>query len=390
MKRPPPVALSEIIATKSGSVDPSKFTDEIFDLYSIPAFDKGQSELVAGSEIGSSKQVVQPGDVLLSKIVPHIRRAWIVGKNRGRRIIASGEWIVFRSDRAAAGYLRQVLVGDPFHAEFMNTVAGVGGSLVRARPSHVAKIKIPLPPLAEQRRIAEVLDRAEALRAKRRAALAQLDALTQSLFLDLFGDPVSNPKGVKVVRLAEVATRITDGVHQKPNYTESGVPFISVKDITTGKLIFDQCKFISVDDHERFTKRCKPERLDILYTKVGATYGRPAIVETDREFSLYVSVCIIKPRKDLIDPYFLNAAMGTSAVKNQADRRIKGIGVPDLHLDQIQSFLIPLPSMSQQREFTRRVTAVESLKTAQRAALAELDALFATLQHRAFRHGKFF
>jgi type I restriction enzyme S subunit len=84
-------------------------------------------------------------------------------------------------------------------------------------------------------------------------------------------------------------------------------------------------------------------------------------VETDREFSLYVSVCIIKPRKDLIDPHFLNAAMGTAAVKNQADRRIKGIGVPDLHLDQIQSFLIPLPSMSQQREFTRRVTAVEAL-----------------------------
>lgn len=253
------------------------------------------------------------------------------------------------------------------------------------RLSDVAMMKIPVPPLAEQRRIAEVLDRAEALRAKRRATLAQLDSLTQSLFLDLFGDPVSNPKGVKVVRLADVATRITDGVHQKPNYTESGVPFISVKDITTGKLIFDQCKFISVGDHERFTKRCKPERLDILYTKVGATYGRPAIVETDREFSIYVSVAIIKPRKDLIDPHFLNAALGTSAVKNQADRRIKGIGVPDLHLDQIQSFLIPLPSMSQQREFARRVTAVEGLKTVQRASLAELDALFATLQHRAFR-----
>ena len=77
--------------------------------------------------------------------------------------------------------------------------------------------------------------------------------------------------------------------------------------------------------------------------------------------------------------------MATSAVKNQADRRIKGIGVPDLHLDQIQSFLIPLPTMGQQREFARRVAAVEKLKTAQRAALAELDALFASLQHRAFR-----
>jgi type I restriction enzyme S subunit len=248
----------------------------------------------------------------------------------------------------------------------------------------LAGFEISLPPLAEQRRIADVLDRAEALRAKRRAALAQLDTLTQSIFLDLFGDPTRNPKGVKVVRLAEVSTRITDGVHLKPTYTESGVPFISVKDITSGKLLFDCCKYISIDDHKQFTKRWRAERLDILYTKVGATYGRPAIVETDREFSIYVSVCLIKPRKEIIDPYFLNAALATSALKNQADRRIKGIGVPDLHLDQIQNFLIPLPSMSEQKEFTRRVIAVERLKTANRASLAELDALFACLQHRAF------
>jgi type I restriction enzyme S subunit len=201
----------------------------------------------------------------------------------------------------------------------------------------------------------------------------------------MFGDPVSNTKKVKVVKLAEIASRITDGVHQKPNYTEWGVPFISVKDITTGKLIFDQCKFISVTDHERFTKRCKAERFDILYTKVGATYGRPAIVETDQEFSIYVSVCLIKPKKDLVDPYYLTAALGTAAVKNQADRRIKGIGVPDLHLDQIQSFLIPHPPIELQREFARCVSGVEKLKTAQCASLAEFDALFATLQHRAFK-----
>ena len=276
-------------------------------------------------------------------------------------------------------FLRQ-----PSMVDYANSRAA-GANLPRLSPSTLAGFQIPLPRLVEQRRIAAVLDQAEALRDKRRAALAQLDTLTQSIFLDLFGDPVSNPKGVKVVRLEDVATRITDGVHQKPNYTETGVPFISVKDITTGKLIFDQCKFISVEDHQLFTKRCKPERLDILYTKVGATYGRPAIVETDQEFSLYVSVCIIKPRKDIIDPYFLAAAMGTSAVKNQADRRIKGIGVPDLHLDQIQSFLIPLPAMSRQREFARRVSAVEKLKTTQRQSLAELDALFATLQNRAFK-----
>jgi type I restriction enzyme S subunit len=190
------------------------------------------------------------------------------------------------TDSVFASYLIRVRVGDAAEPRFVshffqteNYWAQVAkGARGVAQPgvnaTTLKALQIPLPPLAEQRWIAEVLDRAEALRAKRRAALAQLDSLTQSLFLDLFGDPVSNPKGVKVVRLADVATRITDGVHQKPNYTETGVPFISVKDITTGKLIFDQCKFISVEDHEKFTKRCKPERLDILYTKVGATYGR--------------------------------------------------------------------------------------------------------------------
>jgi type I restriction enzyme, S subunit len=201
----------------------------------------------------------------------------------------------------------------------------------------------------------------------------------------MFGDPVTNPKGIKVVRLSEITTRITDGVHQKPNYTENRVPFISVKNITTGSLKFEDCKFISLEDHLKSTKRCKAENLDILYAKVGATYGRPALVNTEQEFSLYVSVCLIKPNKKLVDPFFLNAALGTTALKSQADRKIKGIGVPDLHLDQIQSFLIPLPSIEEQQKFAQRVEAVEKLKATYRASLSQLQALFASLQHRAFR-----
>ena len=198
------VPLGELMAAKTGSVDPSKFQDEAFDLYSVPAFDRGAPEVADGSAIGSAKQVVEPQDVLLSKIVPHIRRAWVVGEGRGRRLIASGEKIVFRSPRAEPGYLRQVLRSDPFHVQFMQTVAGVGGSLLRARPAQVAQISIPLPPLPEQRRIAAILDQADALRAKRRQALAQLDSLTQSIFIEMFGDPASNPMGWPDLGLARV------------------------------------------------------------------------------------------------------------------------------------------------------------------------------------------
>lgn len=164
------IELGDVIASKVGTVDPAKHPDELFDLYSIPAFDSGEPEVVSGSDIGSAKQVVAPGDVLLSRIVPHIRCAWVVGKTRGRRILASGEWIVFRGEQVHSDYLRHVLMSDSFHAQFMRTVSGVGGSLLRARPAYVAKIAVPLPPLPEQRRIAKILDKADALRAKRRAA----------------------------------------------------------------------------------------------------------------------------------------------------------------------------------------------------------------------------
>lgn len=112
-----------------------------------------------------------------------------------------------------------------------------------------------------------MLDRAESLRAMRRQSIEQLNTLTQAIFMDMFGDPVTNPKGIKIVNLSEITTRITDGVHQKPNYTESGVPFISVKNITTGSLKFNDCKFVSLEDHLKLTKRCKAEYLDIQLYK---------------------------------------------------------------------------------------------------------------------------
>jgi type I restriction enzyme S subunit len=375
------------MATKSGSVDPSKFTEEIFDLYSIPAFDRGEPEIVAGSGIGSAKQVVQPGDVLLSKIVPHIRRSWIVGKERGRRIIASGEWIVFRNERANPDYLRQVLVGDPFHAQFMNTVVGVGGSLLRARPAHVAKIVIPLPPLAEQRRIAEVLDRAEALRAKRRAALAQLDALTQSLFLDLFGDPATNPKGWPMSPLAEVCSIV--------GQYGSGVPaiefsplrprYVRITDIDTeGNLAPD---LVSPGGTTADWSDLKLENGDVLFARSGATVGKTykySLADGDCVFAGYLIRFRTLPTKLL--PEVLFHFTRSEAYLRWVVARQRVVAQPNINAKQYGMELsVPLPPIELQREFARRVTAVEALKTAQRASLAELDALFATLQHRAFK-----
>jgi len=192
------------MAERRGTVDPSRFPDEEFQLFSIPAFDDGKPERLMGSEIGSAKQVVRTGDVLFSRIVPHIRRAWIVGPADGARQIGSGEWIVFRSPTLDARYLRHFLLTDGFYAQIAKTLAGVGGSLMRARPSEVAKIEIPLPPLQEQKRIAAILDKTDAIRGKRDQAIKLTNEFLRSIFLEMFGDPGHNPKGWPRKAFAEI------------------------------------------------------------------------------------------------------------------------------------------------------------------------------------------
>ncbi|MBD2483488.1 restriction endonuclease subunit S [Planktothrix sp. FACHB-1365] len=244
---------------------------------------------------------------------------------------------------------------------------------------------IPLPPIASQRRIADILDKADEIIRKRKEAIALTEQLQKSIFLDMFGDPVINPKGWEVKRLEDVTTKITDGVHAKPEYTATGIPFISVKDITTGELLFDNCKFISEESHFKYTRRYKPEYGDILYTKVGATYGRPALVNVQKEFSIYVSVALLKPNREIIKSEFLKEVMATSAVKSQADKSIKGIGVPDLHLNMIKNFLIPVPSISIQDEFIKKFKKINQQKIKLELHLQESENLFNSLLQKAFK-----
>ena len=148
------VPVGRLLRPNVKSTDPRNAPDEIFQLWSIPAYDAGKPELLSGSEIGSAKKIVYPEDVLLSRIIPHIRRAWVVKDNPDKRCqIASTEWIVFSSNEVIPEFLQRVLVSDPFHVRFMQTITGVGGSLSRASLSAVADIQVPLPPLEVQREI---------------------------------------------------------------------------------------------------------------------------------------------------------------------------------------------------------------------------------------------
>ena len=309
------ISLGDIALRKGGSVDPKKHKDEMFELYSISAFDTGASEVAAGSAIGSSKKAVQPNDVMISRIIPHIRRACVVGPALGHRQIASGEWIIFRDEHIWPRYLRWVLVGDVFHSAFMRTVSGVGGSLLRARPAEVFKIQIPLPPLAEQKRIARILDAADALRTKRREALAQLDTLLQSTFLDMFGDPVTNPMGWEVRSLGDLAVKKpNNGVFRRnPEYSESldsALPVVWVAELFRGsrdrRIRVPTPRSHSGRDREVWPSSWGPLVLPRSSLKLdGIAYNNVFLGK--REEALFECHLIrVSPRTDVIHPVFLN------------------------------------------------------------------------------------
>ena len=246
------------------------------------------------------------------------------------------------------------------------------------------KIFIEYPNIDIQKEIVSKLDFIEKLICFRKAQLIKLDELVKSRFIEMFGNPETNPKGYEKRKLASLAWKISDGVHAKPNYTETGRPFLSVVNINKGVINFDNCKFVSEEAYQKMIKSTHPERGDVLYTKVGATYGIPAYVDTDTEFCLYVSVSLIKPKHDEIDGKFLALSMGMPYVKRQADSRIKGIGVPDLHLNQISEFDIICPPQEEQQAFVSFVEQIDKSKLAVKQSLEILETLKKALMQKYF------
>ena len=386
------ISMGDIALRKGGSVDPKKHQDEVFELYSIPAFDAGAPEVAAGSAIGSSKKAVQPNDVMISRIVPHIRRACVVGPANGHRQIASGEWIIFRDERIWPKYLRWVLAGDVFHSAFMRTVSGVGGSLLRARPAEVFKIQIPLPPLAEQKRIAGILDAADALRAKRREALAQLDTLLQSTFLDMFGDPVTNPMGWEERHLPDLVSKRKHALKRGP----FGGALKKEIFVPGGFKVYEQ-KNVIYDDFDigsYFIKKSDYERLvpfkvssNNLLISCSGTIGRIAVVPLHAALGV-MNQALLKIDLDesiMLNSFFLGLWRSQS-FEQQVLGMTHGTGMKNMKsMAELKGINFFLPPLNLQLRFAAIVESVEQQKANQRAHLAELDILFASLQSRAFR-----
>lgn len=237
------------------------------------------------------------------------------------------------------------------------------------------------PPKYIQSRISDILSNCDLIIEKTEASIAKYEAIKKGMMQDLITRGIDlktgklrpkyedAPELYKKSELGMIPNEwdddelknlthsINDGTHFTPTYTDSGVPFLRVTDVQSEHINFDKLKFISDEEHQFLIKRCKPEKGDILYSKNG-TIGIPKVVNWDWEFSIFVSLALIKPNHSKINSNYLSLLLPEEVIWKQIRVRSKQGTVTNLHLEEIREFVIPLPSPEEQKAIYEKASSI--------------------------------
>ena len=220
----------------SESINPMKTPDTVFEMYSVPIYDTGHPEYLRGDEIASNKVIVRKNDVLLCKINPRINRVWVVADESEYQNIASSEWIVIRNSEYNPEFLAWYFRNPKFKKLMTSEVTGIGGSLTRAQPKAVAEYPVPIMDRLEQDSIVNVLNKIDGVIKARQQELQKLDDLIKARFVEMFGDPITNSKGLPIEKMdkrfflkagittsADDIHEYTSGEYEVPCYGGNGI-----------------------------------------------------------------------------------------------------------------------------------------------------------------------
>ncbi len=259
-----------------------------------------------------------------------------------------------------------------------------GATILGVTRSDVEELRVALPPLEEQKRIAAILDKADDLQARRRAAITHLDSLTRAIFSQMFGR--SRALALVSAQLGELAALVTKGTTPTSvgfSFAESGIPFLRVQDLVDGTVDVSAVPlFIGSDaDHALRRSRIKPG--DVLISIAG-TIGRCAIVPTDAPaMNCNQAVAIVRGLEGVTPRFLLSWLHTQDAQAQMSGSQVKGT-ISNLSLTRIKELVVPVPSLEEQSEFAQRVVACESTASWVRSSGDSLEALASSLRALAF------
>ena len=285
--------------------------------------------------------------------------------------------IRIKDNNLLISYLFTYLNSDKFESDCVFSARGIAQKNMSTE--WLKKYLIPLPSIEEQKKIALELEKCSKLISKYQKQLLNFDTLIKSRFIEMF----DNYQNSECQTLETLCSIITDGTHQPPKFTTTGIPFLFVSNIAGNKLTYETEKFISEETYKELYKRTPIEIGDILLSTVGS-YGHPAIVENDKKFLFQRHIAYLKPKKDFINSVYFHGALLSPDVQKQIEERVKGIAQKTLNLSEIRKITIPVPPIEFQNTFADFVQQVDKSKFAVQKSLEKAETLYKSLMQEYF------
>lgn len=325
----------------------------------------------------------QSGDIVYGYLRPYLNKVWIAEFDG---ICSVDQYVFTVNSRHDRNYVAHFLRS----SEFLKTapIDSAPGQLPRIRSGEIAATLIPIPSLDEQRRIAEILDKADALRGKHKRALELIDGLKQATFLDIFGDPAANPRNYPLVAFGDIAEKISDGPFgsnlKSSHYTPEGIRVIRLQNIGSDDFIDKDRAFISQEHFKILSKHeCLPG--DILIGTLGEPNLRACIQPAWISRALNKADCVqmrADPNKAIRE--YVVTLINQPSVEAMAHSSIMGQTRARISMGRFRDLYVPIAPLEKQKRFGEIYRKLKADRMKLQAAAKSLDALFSSLQHYAF------
>jgi len=253
----------------------------------------------------------------------------------------------------------------------------IGGVIKYIKLGNLTDALIELPTYEQQHILVERLEKVKSAIDKRNAQLAKLDELVKCRFVEMFGDIELNYK------LEDLCSLITDGTHQPPQFTDSGIPFLLVSNIKENYINYETYKFIDEQTYRHLIKRTPVETGDLLLSTVGS-YGHPAIVQGTQRFCFQRHIAFLKPIRERVNSVYLHQAILSDNVQEQIEKSVLGVAQKTLNLSAIRRLVIPYPPIEKQNSFASFVRRIDKLRFVIQKSLDETQKLFDSLMQEYF------
>ena len=332
--------------------------------------------------------ILQDGDILMSHInsEKHLGKVALYSKQDDEQIIHGMNLLMLRADtqKVIPEYAKYYFESQ----KFLRQIGRITKKSVNQASFTVTALKeleIPLASIIVQRDISEKLKKVDWLVSLRKQQLAKLDELVKARFLEMFGEPVSNPMGWVKKSLQDVCYKLTDGTHFSPeSYDKGDYKYITAKNIKSDGFDFSNITYVPESVHQTIYERCDPKLGDVLYIKDGATTGIAMVNSLEEEFSLLSSVALLKQNRKVIDGRFLCGVLNNAEMYKSIRNNMGGAAITRLTIAKLQKIMVIVPPLPLQNQFAAFVERVDQQKQTVQQSLEKLELLKKALMQEYF------